>query len=393
MKMINYLILTAGALICSLVLSPLAGAATFSVTNLNDSGAGSLRQAVLDANATGGADTIQIGVTGTIGLTSGELVISESVAIQGPGARSLAISGGGLSRILRLDDVAAKNVTVADLTLTQGNAFGNGGAILNEGGNLVLQRVRLTGNTATGEGGAIYNAFFNPGNVLTVQNSEISGNSADKEGAIYFIGFQLRISNSTVSGNSAADSVGAILVQFGDAVIRNSTIVGNSATFVGGIQVQESQLTLESTILALNTDGTGNNDINRIGSGTTSSTNSLFSEDINATSVINGTDSGNLVGVQPQLGPLADNGGPTDSHIPLAGSPAIGAGSNSMNFATDQRGSGFPRDAGGTVDIGAVEQNAAAAPASIPVPTLAPVGMALLALLLAAIATRRLRRH
>lgn len=61
-----------------------------------------------------------------------------------------------------------------------------------------------------------------------------------------------------------ADSVGAILLQFAEAEIRNSTIVGNSANFVGGVQAQDSTLTLESTILAGNTDSAGINDINRL---------------------------------------------------------------------------------------------------------------------------------
>ena len=65
-----------------------ASALTFTVANTNDAGPGSLRQAVLDANASAGADVIDFGVTGTIVLTTGELVITESVAINGPGSRS-----------------------------------------------------------------------------------------------------------------------------------------------------------------------------------------------------------------------------------------------------------------------------------------------------------------
>jgi hypothetical protein len=389
MKTLSRTLVLATALIGSSIISPLSMAANFNVTSLADSGAGTLRQAVLDANANAGADTIQIGIPGTITLSS-ELLVTESVAITGPGARSLTVSGNNATRILELDNVSAKDVTLTDMTFAAANASGNGGAILNGGGNLLLQRMRITGNTASGEGGAIYNAYFAPGNVLTIEDSELSGNHANKEGAIYFIGYQLRISNSTLSGNSATDSVGAIGLQFGDAVIRNSSIVGNSANFVGGIQAQDSQLVLESTILAQNTDSTGTNDINRTGSGTTSASNSLFSEDVNATSVINGTNSANLIGVAPQLGPLANNGGPTNSHIPLAGSPAVGAGSNSQNYAYDQRGSGYPRDAGGAVDIGAIQQYVAPPP-TVSIPALTPAALAGLALLLGAIGIRRLK--
>tara|TARA_R110000823_G_scaffold47903_16_gene121923 strand:- start:12675 stop:13856 length:1182 start_codon:yes stop_codon:yes gene_type:complete len=379
----NRLLSLTACLILTLGASNALNAATFTVTNLDMSGPGSLRQAVDDANASAGADDIVFapGLTGTI-TPGSELVLSESVSVRGPGARLLAISGGNSSRIFRLDNAAAKTVTIADITLQSGSATGNGGAILNSGGNLLLQRVRIVGNTATGDGGGIYNAFFPAGNALTIEDSEISGNRADKQGALYFTGFILRITNSTISGNTALDSVGAIGLQFATAEIFNSSIVGNTATFVGGMQVQASQLTLESTLLADNTDITGINDINRMGSGTTSATASLFSEDVNATSVLNGTNTGNRIGVAAGIGALADNGGPTDSHRLLAGSPAIGAGSNSQALAFDQRGSGFPRDAGGATDIGAVERSNAPQPAPLAVPAMPLPALLTLVLLL-----------
>jgi len=368
-------------------------ALTFPVTNTADSGPGSLRQAVLDANGSGGADQIDITVAGAITLTTGELVISESVTINGPGARSLAISGNDASRIFRLDNAQAKDVVISGLTLTDGGASGNGGAILNQGGNLTLRAMRIVNNTATGEGGAIYNSFFDAGNVLTIEDSEISNNDANKNGAFYFIGFELRMSNSTIHGNQATDSVGAFLMQFASGYVRNSTITGNAANFVGGVQVQDSSVTFESTILAGNTDSTGLNDINRTGSGTTNATNSLFEEDVAATSVINGTNVGNLIATPPDLGALANNGGPTDSRRPNATSQVIGAGSNSVAYVFDQRGTGFPRDAGGTVDIGAIQRALPAPPApSVPVPGPGGLALGLLALLLAAFGARRLRR-
>src|SRR6187397_2300382 len=72
---------------------------TFTVTNLLDTGAGSLRAAVVDANSNPGADTIDFAVTGTIGLTSGELDITDSVTINGPGASAMTVSGSGMSRV------------------------------------------------------------------------------------------------------------------------------------------------------------------------------------------------------------------------------------------------------------------------------------------------------
>lgn len=344
----------AAASLACLLAPALAGAATFTVTNTADAGAGSLRQAIADANAVGGADTIEITATGTIALTSGELVISDTVTMTGPGARTLVIDAGTLSRVLRIDG-GSTDVTLSGLTLTRGRATGNGGAVLNNGRNLTVRATRIVGNEATGEGGAIYDPFGGE-NFLVIQNSEIAGNRANKNAAIFYIGFELRIDNSTIHGNTATDSVGGILVQGGFATIRNSTISDNTAQFVAGFQSQDSTVTFESSILANNIDITGVNDINRIGSGTVSATNSLFEENVTATSVINGTNTANLIGVDPQLLALADNGGPTNSMRPGPTSPAIGAGSNSQAYAFDQRGNGFARNEGGAVDIGAIQR-------------------------------------
>src|SRR6185369_13551213 len=105
--------------------APSADAATFNVTNLNDSGAGSLRQAVLDANAAAGADviTFQSGLSGTITLTTGELDLYDSVDIQGPGAATLAVSGNNASRVFYIYSTANGpiDVTISGLTITGGN--------------------------------------------------------------------------------------------------------------------------------------------------------------------------------------------------------------------------------------------------------------------------------
>ncbi|MBK7474073.1 MAG: hypothetical protein IPI73_28850 [Betaproteobacteria bacterium] len=189
------------------------------------------------------------------------------------------------------------------------------GAILNNGGNLTIVSSLIDNSTSPGEGGAIRNNF-NPstGYSLTIQNSTIAGNTANKSGAIYFIGFGLTIENSTIYNNHATDSSGAIGLFSGFGFIRNSTVAGNTANTVAGITSQDSQLTFESTIVANNTDITGINDLQRTGGGNGSfvnATNSLFTEVFQAgDNVLNGaTVSGNLIGVDPQLGALADNGG------------------------------------------------------------------------------------
>src|SRR5438552_17389760 len=101
------------ALICLLGISVHANIIT--VTNTNDSGAGSLRQALSDAND---GDTIEFAVTGTIGLTTGELLVDKSITISGPGANNLAIDGNAKNRVFH---VTGGNVTISGLTITNGN--------------------------------------------------------------------------------------------------------------------------------------------------------------------------------------------------------------------------------------------------------------------------------
>jgi hypothetical protein len=153
---------------------------TFTVRNLHDSGPGSLRQAVLDANAHPGPDTVNFapGLTGTIGLTSGQLSVTDSVTIKGPGAHKLTVSGTHSSRVF--DISAGPTVTIAGLTITQGKAT-QGAGIDNAGGTLTVSGCTLSNNEALGstgadaQGGAIFNEV---GGTLIVINSAFAGNLA-----------------------------------------------------------------------------------------------------------------------------------------------------------------------------------------------------------------------
>ncbi len=162
---------------------------TFTVLNLNDSGAGSLRQAVLDANATAGADLINFapGLKGTIALTNGELNVTDDLTIDGSGAAKLTISGNNASRVFNISG-AATDVVIDGLTIADGLAAGHtalGGGILNTGGHVTISQVIFTTNQARGEqspaataaagGGAIANVF---GATLTVTASTFSGNKS-----------------------------------------------------------------------------------------------------------------------------------------------------------------------------------------------------------------------
>src|SRR6266496_1091390 len=146
----------------------------FTVTNLHNAGAGSLRSAIRQANTAAGADTIQFaaGLTGTIRLTSGELTIHDQVKILGPATGTLAVSGNHVSRVFNIDGRA----TIVNLSIIEGNALAGGG-VLNTG-FLKLNNVVLTDNSAV-NGGAVLSGGGSGGLVrLTVINSKLANNSA-----------------------------------------------------------------------------------------------------------------------------------------------------------------------------------------------------------------------
>lgn len=360
------------------------------VTNTSNSGTGSLRQAILDANASVGANAIRFvgsGASGTITLTTGQLDITDSVTILGPGAANLTISGNNSSRIFQ----SFNNITVSisGLTLTGGNGGGggDGGAIFKSTGSLTVSNVVLSGNTATnggalstsgnttltvrdstlsgntvtGRGGAIAGSYGSSSVIL--EGSTFSHNLANQGGAIDLhssYGAGLTVRNSTISGNTAFNSGGGIRIgySFGTQhVIQNSTITGNTALIGsgGGIRQYGTTLTIQSTIVANNTDSSvSGDDLFRSG-GTLHVSTSLI-ETTPGAGQINGTSSGNIFAVDPLLGPLASNGGPTQTHALLGGSPCLDTGANPSGLLTDQRGTVFPRVVGAAADIGAFEE-------------------------------------
>src|SRR5579875_2510435 len=167
---------------CLEVLEDRLAFATFTVINLNDSGDGSLRQAILDANITPGANTIdfQAGLTGTIKL-NGALPIINSITIHGPAA-GLTLDAQGKSGIFMVGDFGNDNdlsVALSGLTLTGGGGF-LGGAILNLA-NLLLTNCTLADNSAD-FGGGIFNVF----GTAELANCTLANNSADFDGGGIF---------------------------------------------------------------------------------------------------------------------------------------------------------------------------------------------------------------
>ena len=387
----------------------------FTVTNLEDTGAGSLRQAIEDANALSGKDEIVFEDSlsgGTITLASGQIEITDSLTVRGLGADSLTLKGNTetrdfFNRIFSVSDGFENQDTFFDveligLTLTEGSSFGfretgQGGAIDNDENLTIIDSV-ITDNSAP-TGGGIENR-----GTLIVKNSAIVNNTATggfaplDGGGIKNSGTAF-IENTTIANNSANTTGGGIFND-DDAVLEvfNSTITGNttgtSTIYDGGeYQAEETQrrnsrsgagiynrydtrppslqrgtVTITSSIVA---DNANNSDLgggvfddvappapfnsggnNLIGIGDTVDG---FTDGING-DIVGTTDTP----IDPRLSTLQNNGGSTPTQALLSNSPAIDAGSNPNNLEFDRRGEGFDRVVNGSADIGAFEiQNAA----------------------------------
>jgi hypothetical protein len=330
---------------CSLLAVPAtAQADDFTVENLNNSGNGSLRDAVVDANLNPGADRVlfQSKLSGTITLAS-EVAINETLDVVGPDARRLTISGGDSTRIFYVATPVGSDVTVSGLTLTAGDAApGTGGAIFNDGADLTVSSAVISGNS--GGQGAV-EAFDGS---LTIRNSSLYDNESIgySGGAVAGL-VPITISNSTLSDNHSNADAGAIVIFGAPLVVRSSTVTGNEADDEGGgIKAYNSDVDLIGTIVANNT-AASQPDISVGAGGSFGGVFSLIEEPAGVP--ISG--SGHVTGQDPKLGALKDNGGPTPTHDLGKGSPAKNAGPTSGAPATDQRGA--PRK--GRADIGAYE--------------------------------------
>jgi hypothetical protein len=410
-------------------------AATITVTNTNDSGPGSLRQALVNAND---GDTIVFAVTGTIVLTSDGLVIDNDLTISGPGANRLSINGNQAGYGCVFGIAHDNTVTISGLTITNGHcgifsdhatltvsncvvsdniggfsvggigidnnlgpaapvergnardgrrAYTNhpagfpmltvancvisdnsGSGVQNLSAPVTIINTTISGNSADGGGGIYTGGGKLPGN-LTVINSTISGNFASSDGGGIASGFSvLTIVNSTISGNSVGDpdygDGGGIASGYGVVppalTITNSTVSGNSAATCGG--VCGGTVEIQNTILNANASG-------NIGRTVTSRGYNVCSDD--GGGHLNGP--GDQINTDPLLSPLQHNGGPTLTHLPWRGSPAIDAGD--PNFmpppSSDQRGACFVRVFGPRIDVGSVEtqpRRRCATPAPRPIP-------------------------
>jgi beta-glucanase (GH16 family) len=230
------------------------------VANLDDSGPGSLREA-LGLIADGG--TIMFDPTladRTLTLTSGQLTVDRSVTVDASAAAPVTISAGGTSRVLQVQ--AGAVVTMNDLVIRDGVAGPQGGGILNFG-ELSLDRVVVTGNLENSTdtsfelgGGGIYNG---DGATLNLTDSTVSNNMAMNQpaGGVYgFFNSTINVTNSTISGNLSGDVAGGLRT-LGDANITGSTISGNTSTawHGGGIFATDGTVTIENSSIVDNVAG------------------------------------------------------------------------------------------------------------------------------------------
>jgi RTX calcium-binding nonapeptide repeat (4 copies) len=357
-----------------------AEAATFTVSNLSDSGAGSLRQAITDANANPGADQVTFGssLSGQITLASQLPNITDPLDVVGPGANRLTVSGNFNSRIFYIyPTVHGTPVTISGLTLTAGNPTigdpvqGRGGAIFSKYAKLTVEKAVISNNASGNFGGGIENADGS----LTVRDSTITGNSARRGAGISNRHDQPGtdiVENSTISGNQATYGGGGLWFEnpFAAAqlTVRSATIAGNQVTKTGsvyyaggGFATNGPGSTVVNTIIAGNTAQARPDVYARADIGATVNTSFNLIQNPADAAITGGP---NITGQDPKLGPLGDNGGPTPTMPLLDGSPALDAGL-SAGLATDQRGAPRPFDlaglgpaAGGdNADIGASERN------------------------------------
>lgn len=370
-----------------------------------------------------GGDTIQIAAGTYQAGPSGGLLIASSVALHGAGAGQTIVTGSG---VLVTVYVTA-TTTIEGLTISGGGGAGKQYGAITNGGTLTLLNTAISGNTSGNEGGAIFNAgtlivkssafngngaydggaIFNDGGSVSVAGSTFSGNSSSTDGgaidnytggpvtvtdstfidnsASYYGGAlangdgPLTLTNSTFGGNSAYGG-GAI---FNNSIQRslpvtlvNSTVSGNSATQGGGVFTGTGAV-MSNTVLAKNTfaaggwgadcaggfsDGPGGH--NLVGNGQWFLNGATYA--CGLTNGANGDRVGtNAASIDPELGPIASNGGPTQTMALLAVSPAIGAGNAATCEAlvgpdgtttdTDQRGDPRNSAARGACDVGAYD--------------------------------------
>lgn len=366
----------------------------------------SLREAVCLANASAGPDAIVL-PAGVYPLTA-LLEITDDVSITGAGMDATTIDASSTDKAIDAFSFTGMGLDLAQLTIIGGDSVGgplpegagisaffvdmflngvritggsatSGGAISSIYGELTMLDSVIDGNTATGSGGGMYvvgelrmqrttvsgNSALTGGalvlesgsaDVSTIEQSAISGNTAGGDGGgISLTPFhqgQTVITDTTIGGNTASGSGGAVHSAgsaVGELLLSSTTVTGNGASTGGGIAQTSGTVIVQDSIVAENTGGDlsgaagGPGNIVGVAGGT----------------IVDGVD-GNRAGtsgapLDPRLRALGAFGGPTETRVPLPGSPAVDTALSCG--AVDQRGEARPVGTG--CDVGAVELTAA----------------------------------
>ena len=291
-------------------------------------------------------------------FTHGNLSLSNSTL-----ANNVALNyGGGIYN--NLGGASSIAATINNSLITGNRANGFGGGILNRDRMDVVNST--VSNNNAGDGGGVINGFLDERlAVLSVNGSTISGNQAyTRGGGLANEGGTSSLTNVTISGNTVVNGVGGgINVRSSGTVnMANSTVAFNSANTVGGgVYNNSGRLNAQNTIFARNTRGGSTpNDFE----GTITSQGYNLIGTVTTSTTITGNTTGNLLNVDPQLLPLANYGGATQTHALRLTSPAIDAGGAAQNVSIDQRGLPRPIDlpqfpnapSGNGSDIGAFER-------------------------------------
>lgn len=338
-----------------------AGEASWGGAIYNEGGSVTLRNSSLNSNRAGQYGGAIASGSGTVDIFNSTL--QENFAPNG---------GGGLWN-------TNADVTIEDSHITenstQSDGQGNFGGALYNLGRMIVRRSTLDYNTAT-DGGGIYSQGGDGS--LRVEDSTISGNSVTSAaGALQLGDGAIEIVNTTISGNTASFFAGGVEVGSfnGSQHFQNVTIYGNSAPTGANFYQDEGEdvisPSLRNVIIANPLGGGANCAVLRA--------DASLGNNLSDDETCNFTAAGDQQATNPLLAPLADNGGPTLTHLPGAGSPAIDAGDNATCPSQDQRGYLRPLD--DICDIGAVdadgELNPATAtptdtPTKTPTPTVTP---------------------
>jgi Ca2+-binding RTX toxin-like protein len=326
--------------------------ATITVTNTNDSGADSLRQAVIDA-AAGDTIVFDASLAGQTITLASQIALDKTITINGDvnGDRKadVVISGNDATRIFDISGGGTLAV-LRSLTLTEGGpATGTGGAIRAGSGTQLALIDSTVSNSTASVGGGIASA-----GTLWVVNSTLTGNEAI---AVFLTTANAAFVNATIHDNAG----GIALLGASFATILSSTISGTAASTVA-LNVDSGNAVVRNSVIA---DNDGPN-VLVFGSSSLAAGSSFF----DTAAPITNDQGGNIVmGGDPMLGPLQDNGGPVHTQAILPGSPLIGAGNTAL-LPTDffdldgdsNTGEALPLDArgfarvlNGTLDIGANE--------------------------------------